>query len=118
MMPNRAARSVRCETVRANTRPAPLVELLLVPFCDMARAWKASNCGNLSIPFVLYYCDRILTVLLPDSTAFAEKTMPFPQWPVCAQNTQIGAESLTWTVYVGKVVAFPATGMKPESKPT
>lgn len=83
MIPSSAASNVACETVRANTRPAPLVEveLLLVPFCDIARAWKASNCRRDEPYFSTKRQIQIaqLTVLLPDSTAFAEKTMPFPQ---------------------------------------
>ena len=46
-----------------------------------------------------------------DSFAFAAKTIPSPQWPLWRQYAQIGEESFTWTVYVGKVVAFVLTGI-------
>jgi len=53
----------------------------------------------------------------PDSTAFAEKTIPSAQWLVCLQYTQMGFVSLTRTVKVGKVVALEETGLNPESNP-
>jgi len=70
-----------------------LVEFELVPLRFIASAWKASK------------------FLSPDSFAFAEKTMPWPQWVAWRQYAQIGAVSFTWIVYVGDVVALEETGM-------
>jgi len=46
------------------------------------------------------------------------KTIPFWQWPVCAQKNQRGADaSFTVNDHAGKEVAFAATGINPESTP-
>ena len=79
------------------TAPAPFFPVAAVPvefdvLC-FARASKASK------------------VFALDSFAFTEKTIPPPQWPVWRQYAQIGEVSFTWTVYVGKVVAFALTAM-------
>jgi hypothetical protein len=70
-----------------------LVELEPVPLSFIASAWKASKLLSL------------------DSTAFAEKTMPWPQWVAWRQYAQIGDVSFTWIVYVGNVVALEETGI-------
>lgn len=77
------------------TAPAPffpveeeLVEFDPVPLICFALASKASK------------------VFALDSFAFAAKTIPPPQWLTWRQYAQIGEESFTWTVNVGKVVAF------------
>jgi hypothetical protein len=56
--------------------------------------------------------------VFPVAGAFAAKTIPWVQWPVWRQYTQIGVVLLTVIVHVGKVVALAATGMNPESNPT
>jgi hypothetical protein len=65
-----------------------LVEFDPVPLISFARASKASK------------------VFALDSSAFAAKTIPSPQWLTWRQYAQIGEVSFTWTVYVGNVVAF------------
>jgi len=91
---------------------APDLGGVVVPFCCLARSWKAEKFFG------------------PVSIALTEKTMPEPQWFACRQYAQIGfvfeanisysaddqeqvhiLTSLTRIVNVGKSVASSATGM-------
>ena len=46
------------------------------------------------------------------------KTIPFPQWPFCAQNIQTGSVFMTWNFIVGGgLTVLLGIGINPESMP-